>query len=187
MRDAMMITKTPHASRASTRTKRARPVPLQKRTGARWPSRTKKVMSAAVLSWRVSMNGVASYLPNENAESGKHHLSSLVKPADLNTLWSPRMSVSGIEKISSVQRHRVSALGSVGLQQRGVRPSALMAEQRVTHATGTTASAHHVQRPVAAGHTSLRLVPSVRRGSYRAVGRARTRSTATMSPGIVVG
>ena len=182
-----MITKTPHAARASMRTKHARLVPLQKRTGARWPSRTKKVVSAAVLSWRVSMNDVASNLPNENAESGEPHLSTLVKPTGLNTQWSPRMSASGIEKMSTVQRHRVSALGSVGLQQRGVRPSALMAEQRVTRGPDTTASASPVQRPVAAGHTSLRLVPSVRRGSSRVVGRARTRSTATMSPGIVVG
>ena len=140
-----------------------------------------------MLCWRVSMNDQTSNLPNQNAERGESHLSHLVKPAGSNTHWSFSMSASVGEKVRLVQRHRVLALGSVGLQQRGILPSVLMAKSRVTHGPDTTASAAPVQRPVAAEHTSLRLVPSVRRGLYRAVGQARTRSTATMSPGIVVG
>lgn len=187
----------------SARTTRVRSGRFQKRTGARWASRTKK---------RSERCGARLARVNERcpratfqAQNGKRRVPSFTccqACGSTSPLWRPQVGHSVTDEICVLQLHRISPVGSAGLRQRGVRPSALMADPRVTHSTpiaqrlraaGPASASAGAGTSDCSGDcrgvrpTSLRLVPSVRRGLYRVVGRARTRSTALMSNDILDG
>ena len=146
--------------------------PFQKRTGATSPSSTKKGVSAEALCRRVSMNDVATNIPNDSAEPGDHHLSALVKCANHGT--------------SDRKRHgRDHAHLQSRLVSGSSRTSSAFARQTRQEGPGS-GTRHPPARRVSVSH-HLRPVPSVRCSESCAFGRARTSRTPALSSDSVDG